>query len=346
MLSCAEQPNQAEAAQDNDEEEEDKDDTDDDEEMPAAARGPRARPPQAAAAADDVDTLSLAMGQASLSNGRPFMAFNFGYRFPVIMTVAGPLADGHTVVYADYLVPTLHPTRFNCTVSDDGLTATFGIELPSVFVDTRGRAEAGEHQVRGADESLFIAGARNTTDSIAALYPNIDSITPPGQQDPLPFQCRSRTDITHVFHEGDIRLNDYLASDVSFALNGVARQLYAFIRVSFTSLEAVRGGGSYYAINNQMNRSPQGRMYFTNGRGGGGSGLGRGIGSGGVHGGFFGSSGGGRGGQQSASAECERERQRSRSRDRVRNRVEFEDAVEEKEGEREDHHDGSSLLSL
>jgi hypothetical protein len=89
------------------------------------------------------------MGRASLSDGRQFMAFNFSCRFPVIMTVAGPLADGHTLlVYADYLVPTLHPTRFNCTVSDDGLTATFGMELPSVFVDTRGRAEAGEHQVK------------------------------------------------------------------------------------------------------------------------------------------------------------------------------------------------------
>ncbi len=280
------------------------------------------------------------------------MAFNFSCRFPVIMTVAGPLADGHTLVYADYLVPTLHPTRFNCTVSDDGLTATFGMELPSVFVDTRGRAEAGEHQGKGADEILFIAGARNTTDSIAALYPNLDSINLPGQQDPLPFPCRSRTDITHVFHEGDILLNDHLASDASFALTGVGRQLYAFIRVAFTSLEAVRAGGSFYSINNQLHRSPRGRMSFNtmgggwaSGGGGWGGGFGGGGGSsgGGPHGGL-GSSGGGRGGQPTATrvAECERERQRSRSRDRVRNRVEFE--LEEVVVGEDDH--GSTLLSL
>ena len=113
--------------------------------------------PAAAAAArpGDVDHLVRALGSSSLREKRPACAhYNFLFRFPVIFNVAGPLTDGHMIVYADYLIPTLHTTRFNCSLSSDGLIATLTMELPRVYTDVLGRAEAGEHTARGADESL------------------------------------------------------------------------------------------------------------------------------------------------------------------------------------------------
>ncbi len=220
-------------------EEDNDNDKDEEEEMPNA-RVPPHRPPAAAAhqqsAFADIDGIAKAMGQASLRDGRQFTAFNFNYHFPVIWIIAGPLADGHMVVYGDYLTPTLHLTRYNCTMSEDGLTATLSMELLSVYTDVHGRAEAGEHGARGADKVLFIAGARNTTDSIAAVYDNLDGITPPGQQDPLPFPCGQCRDITHVYHEGDILLNQDIANQPSFQRMGVGRQLYAFVCVAFVSV--------------------------------------------------------------------------------------------------------------
>ena len=196
--------------------------------------------------------------------------------------------------------------RYNCTVSEDGLTATLSMELPSVYTDVRGCTEAGEHGARGADKVLFIAGACNTTNSIAAFYDNLYGITPPGQQDPLPFLCHQCTDITHVYHEGDILLNQDIANHPSFQRMGVGRQLYAFVCVAFVSVESVCVGGSYFAMNNQVFQSPQGRVYnnTTGGSGGGGSG-----GDSGCHG-----SGSGGGVPAAAMVEvCEHHCQHSRS---------------------------------
>ena len=100
------------------------------------------------------------------------------------------------MVYADYFAPTLHPSHFNCTVFEDGMIAILSMGLPSVFADIGGCAEAGEHSGMGI--SLFIAGARNTTNSITALNLNLKEVTPPGQQDPLPFPCKPQMDITHI----------------------------------------------------------------------------------------------------------------------------------------------------
>ena len=318
--------------------EDDADDEEAEEIMPEQAPPQRATPPPARAAGaarqPTVDQLSRAFERSSL-NGGESVPFNFSYRFPVVFTTAGPLSNGHTMIYADYFVPTLHPARFNCTVSEDGLTATLTMALPSVFADVRGRAEAGEHSAMGADEILFVAGARNTTNSIAAIYPNLDDIIPNGQQDRLPFPCQQRTDITHIYHEGDDRLNQDISNHLSF--RGVGRQLFPFLRVAFTSMEAVRVGGSYITLNNQVFASPRGRTNYnyTGGGGGGGGGSGgsgRGSGGGGGggsgHGGIFGGSsrgGGARGLQLTAAEECEHHRQQSRSASRVRNRVEFEE---------------------
>jgi hypothetical protein len=93
-------------------------------------------------------------------------------------------------VYTDYFVQTLHPSYFNCTMSKDGMIATLSMGLPLVIADFGGCAKAREHSGVGVNESLFIAGAHNTTNSIAALYPNFEEVTPPGQQDPLPFPCK------------------------------------------------------------------------------------------------------------------------------------------------------------
>ncbi len=300
-------------------------------------------PPAAAAcqqsASADINGIAQAMGRASLRDGRQFTAFNFNYRFPVIWTIAGPLADGHMVFYGDYLAPTLHLMRYNCTVSEDGLTATLSMELPSVYTDVRGRAKAGEHGARGADEVLFIAGACNTTDSIAAIYDNLDGITPPGQQDPLPFPCCQRTDITHVYHEGDILLNQDIANQPSFQRMGVGRQLYAFVRVAFVSVESVHVGGSYFAMNHQVFQSPQGWMYNNTTGGGGDGGSGGGSGGGrGFHGSGLGSGSGG-GIPAAAMVEvCEHHCQHSRSAGKQRNCVEFEvNEVEEGEEESKDN---------
>jgi hypothetical protein len=325
----------------------------------AAAPAPAARRP---AAAGVVDQLSQAMGRTSLREWAPY---NFNFRFPVIWTIAGPLLDGHTIVYADYLVPTAHPTRFNCTVSQDGMTATLSMELPRVFTDLGGRAEAGEHRARGADEVAFVLGARNTTDRIAEEYPNLETIIPRGQEDRLPFPCRQRTDITHVFHEGDTRLSQDFLNDPVFQQMGIGEQLYPFLRVAFVSLEQIRTGGSVVTINNQVFGSPRGRVYYNSqspqfqhhnnmGGGGGGGGGGSGGGGGGRGGSSRGGGGGGGGGayggvssvvlgaqQQGGgggangggsgvgalpnNCEIEMFRRRSRSAGRVRNRVEFED---------------------
>ena len=220
----------------------------------AAAAAPARRQP----AAGDVDQLARAMGRATL--GRPYVPFNFAFRFPVVFTETGPLEDGYRVVYADYFSPSLHPTRFNATVSEDGLTVTLTMQLPRVFTDVAGRAEAGEHAARGPNAVAFIMAARETTDRIAAMYPNLDGIEIPGQQDTLPFACRQRTDITHIYHDGDELLNDQFQRDPVFALNGVGMQLYPFIRVAFVSLEAIRTGGSVVRLNNQLFRSPRGRV--------------------------------------------------------------------------------------
>jgi hypothetical protein len=221
----------------------------------AAAAAPARRQP----AAGDVDQLARAMGRANL--GRPpYVPFNFAFRFPVVFTETGPLEDGYRVVYADYFSPSLHPTRYNATVSEDGLTVTLTMQLPRVFTDVAGRAEAGEHAAHGPNAVAFIMAARETTDRIAAMYPNLDGIEIPGQQDTLPFACRQRTDITHIYHDGDELLNDQFQRDPVFALNGVGVQLYPFIRVAFVSLEAIRTGGSVVRLNNQLFRSPRGRV--------------------------------------------------------------------------------------
>ena len=166
------------------------------------------------------------------------------------------------------------------------------MELPRVYTDVLGRAEAGEHTARGADESLYIAAARQTTHRIAAVYSNLDGITPRGQDDPLPFPCRQRTDITHIYHNGDDQLADDIINDPVFQLQGVGRQLYPFLRVTFVSLEAIHSGGSVVRINNQVFGSPRGRVVYDNNQRGGGGGYG---GGGGGYGGGYGGGGGGRG---------------------------------------------------
>ena len=112
------------------------------------------------------------------------------------------------------------------------------MEVPPTFTDVRGRAEAGEHHAREADEVAFIMGARNTTNRIAANYPSLESIIPAGQEDPLPFPCRQCTDITHVYHDGDERLTQDFENDPVFQQLGLGRQLYPFLCVAFVSLEA------------------------------------------------------------------------------------------------------------
>lgn len=51
--------------------------------------------------------------------------------------------------------------------------------------------------------------------------PTSSSSPPPGQQDPLPFPCHQRTDITHVFHEEDTRLAQDFLKDPHFQQLGL-----------------------------------------------------------------------------------------------------------------------------
>ena len=110
---------------DDDEEEDDGDDM-----VNRAPPPPAPARPAAAAHPGDVDQLARALGRVSLPGRQAFAPYNFNFRFPIIFTVSGTLADGHTIVYADYLCPTLHATRFNYSVSKDGLTATLSMQLP------------------------------------------------------------------------------------------------------------------------------------------------------------------------------------------------------------------------
>lgn len=227
---------------------------------PAPPAANRARAPtRSVPPGNEMDNLINALGRASINT--QFAPYNFNFRFPILWNVAGPLSDGRFIVYADYYTPTLHATRFNSSVDEEGLITTLTMEIPRTFADVGGRAEAGEHAARGTDEMAFILGARETTHRVAANYPNLDSIVPSGQQDPLPFRCQSRTHITQIYHDGDDRLNNDIVNDPIFQGRGFGLQFFPFLRVAFISLEAIRVGGSSIRLNNQVFTSPRGRTF-------------------------------------------------------------------------------------
>lgn len=60
---------------------------------------------------------------------------DFSFHFPHIFIHTVSLADGHKVVFGDYLVPTLHLSRFKVNVVHDGEVAVLYMNIPKTFAD-------------------------------------------------------------------------------------------------------------------------------------------------------------------------------------------------------------------
>lgn len=242
----------------------------------ARARAPSNNSPRRNAAAardsgDDVNNLAGLFSRA-VSLRPPFQSFNFAYRFPVIFTVTGTLAGGNMAVYADYFVPTMHLSQFHPELSEDGMVINMAMSIPGTFMDMAFRATS-ELNPNNEDSVAFVSAFRTTTGVIALAHPDFESVTPPGQEDTLPFPCQQRIRVTHVLHAGDDLLYHQFSMTPHFNAEA-RRQLYPFIRVELRSLEVARVGGAFVDVGASPIYPPRQSMNGVNGGGGGGGGGG------------------------------------------------------------------------
>ena len=103
---------------------------------PARVPVPPGPPPAAVPAAPapgGVDGLAAAMANTTLSMPPPYKPFDFSFRAPVIFTHTTSLAEGHKVVYGDYLVPTVHVSRYKMDVVHGGEVAALGMNITDVL---------------------------------------------------------------------------------------------------------------------------------------------------------------------------------------------------------------------
>jgi hypothetical protein len=213
---------------------------------------PTAAPAAARPAADGgIGGLVQAMGNVRIRP--PFQPFNFNFRFPCIFMHTVALADGHKIVMGDYLVPTLHVSRFKVNVSANGEEAILSMALPKTFVDMNARSLV-EVSTSNRDEQAFWGAYRKATHDIKSSGLKLDNVHATGQRDTLPFPCQQLPVLMHVLHTGDDLLFEELSNNFMIDSNA-KHQMFAFLRVKFISLELSQADDVY--VRPQVNLSPR-----------------------------------------------------------------------------------------
>ena len=228
---------------------------------PARVPVPPGPPPAAVPAAPvpgGVDGLAAAMANTTLTVPPPYKPFDFSFRAPVIFTHTTSLAEGHKVVYGDYLVPTVHVSRYKMDVIHGGEVAALGMTIPKIFADMNARADI-EIDANRPDQQAYLGAYRRATHEIKSSGFKLDNIVAVGNRDTLPFRCQQRPVMMHVLHTGDDALYSELMNNFHIEPNA-KHQMFCFLRVKFISLDLAQADDVYAGPHVAV--SPRQQPYF------------------------------------------------------------------------------------
>lgn len=172
------------------------------------------------------DALVASMGGMSLSS---FQAFCFDVRYP-FMVFYTPFVRGRRYCVVDLLVLSMHESRYQVDIAENGMSILIGTEIPAFFTSS-GRLEE-EIPLQG-DRDTLLAAHHELVDDIISHHGSREVMSTNPQVVKLPFPCDQDISKQMIWNEGDHLLYEMFRLDPDIEQSW--HQMHPILRITLKS---------------------------------------------------------------------------------------------------------------